>query len=113
MAAWTWSLTLPEEGPLALRVERAVVAAIRAGQLGAGDRLPSTRALAESLGVSRNTAVAAYRELVAQGWITARPSRSVAMTPSPRMSRAAPKFGSVCGVGSEPEWYARLSTEIS
>lgn len=74
MAGWTWSFPLPEDGtPLALRVERAIAAAIRGGQLRAGDRLPSTRGLAEGLGISRNTAVAAYRELRAQGWIVAQP----------------------------------------
>ena len=45
---------------------------IRRGVLRAGDRLPSTRELATDLGVSRNTVVAAYDELVAQGWATSR-----------------------------------------
>jgi GntR family transcriptional regulator / MocR family aminotransferase len=55
--------------PLFERVGAALVAAIRSGRLRPGDRLPSTRGLARSLGVHRNTAVAAYAELVAQGWI--------------------------------------------
>src|SRR6478672_10816886 len=45
---------------------------IRRGVLRAGDRLPSSRELAGSLGVSRNTVVAAYDELVAQGWAISR-----------------------------------------
>lgn len=46
--------------------------AIFAGQLGAGARLPATRALAAALGVSRNVVVAAYDELFAEGYITGR-----------------------------------------
>ncbi|MBX3156166.1 MAG: PLP-dependent aminotransferase family protein [Deltaproteobacteria bacterium] len=57
------------------RVARAVTEDIRRGTLRAGDRLPSTRALAEELGVNRNTVVAAYDELLAQGWITSRGAR--------------------------------------
>ncbi|MEA2582459.1 MAG: 2-aminoadipate transaminase, partial [Thermomicrobiales bacterium] len=39
--------------------------AIGRGELAAGDRLPSERDLAMALGVSRTTAVNAYRELEA------------------------------------------------
>ena len=47
--------------------------AIEAGRLARGTRLPSTRALARLLGVSRNTAFAAYEELVSCGLIRGRP----------------------------------------
>ncbi|MEA2522908.1 MAG: 2-aminoadipate transaminase [Thermomicrobiales bacterium] len=43
--------------------------AIGRGELAAGDRLPSERDLAMALGVSRTTAVNAYRELEARGLI--------------------------------------------
>jgi DNA-binding transcriptional MocR family regulator len=46
-----------------------LAAAIGRGELGAGDRLPSERELAASLGVSRTTAVNAYRELEARGLV--------------------------------------------
>jgi GntR family transcriptional regulator/MocR family aminotransferase len=42
---------------------------IRQGQLRAGSRLPSTRQLANDLGVSRNIVVFAYEELKAEGYI--------------------------------------------
>jgi GntR family transcriptional regulator/MocR family aminotransferase len=58
--------------PLFLRIARAIADDIRCGRLRAGDALPGTRALAESLGVNRNTVVAAYRELLAEGWAVAR-----------------------------------------
>lgn len=48
-------------------------AAILDGRLKAGLRLPATRVLADALGVSRNTAVAAYDLLLGEGYIVARP----------------------------------------
>src|SRR5688572_7082671 len=74
--AWTPDFALSLEPqppgakrPLFVRVANALVAAIRGGRLRPGDRLPSTRVLARALAVHRNTAVAAYAELAAQGWI--------------------------------------------
>jgi GntR family transcriptional regulator / MocR family aminotransferase len=46
--------------------------AILDGRLKASFRLPATRTLAEALGVSRNTAVAAYDLLLSDGYIVAR-----------------------------------------
>ena len=67
-------LTLEDgDAPVFLRIARAVADDIRRGRLRAGAALPGTRALAESLGVNRNTAVAAYRELVAEGWARTHP----------------------------------------
>lgn len=53
-------------------IEEALREAIRSGRLAAGERLPPTRALAGDLGVSRNTVAAAYSQLVAEGWLSAR-----------------------------------------
>jgi GntR family transcriptional regulator/MocR family aminotransferase len=58
--------------PLRKRVEEALRAAIRAGRLRAGDRLPSTRALAAELGCSRWVVVEAYGQLAAEGWLEGR-----------------------------------------
>ncbi len=60
------------DAPVFLRIARGVADDVRRGRLRAGEPLPGSRALADSLGVSRNTVVAAYRELVAEGWVTAR-----------------------------------------
>src|SRR6476660_6431011 len=57
---------------LFVKVAGAITEDIRRGALQAGDRLPSTRALADQLSVNRNTVVAAFDELVAQGWIVTR-----------------------------------------
>lgn len=46
---------------------------ITSGAIGAGDRLPSKRAFAQHLGVSVVTVEAAYAQLVAEGYVKARP----------------------------------------
>ncbi|MFC8348855.1 PLP-dependent aminotransferase family protein [Streptomyces sp. NPDC057280] len=53
-------------------LERALRDAVRDGRLAPGARLPATRRLAEELGVSRGTVKAAYDQLVAEGYLTAR-----------------------------------------
>lgn len=60
-------LPLDGEGPLARQIHRALRAAIDRGALAPGARLPATRALARELGVSRNTALAAMEQLLAEG----------------------------------------------
>ncbi|TNE46516.1 MAG: PLP-dependent aminotransferase family protein [Deltaproteobacteria bacterium] len=55
--------------PLFLQIVRGITEAIQQGRLGSGDKLPGSRRLAKSLGVHRNTVLAAFDELVAQGWL--------------------------------------------
>ncbi|WP_165423262.1 PLP-dependent aminotransferase family protein [Ktedonosporobacter rubrisoli] len=47
--------------------------AILLGQLSAGMRLPSTRSLAASLGISRTTTFAVYDRLLAEGYLSGKP----------------------------------------
>ncbi|HZA18191.1 MAG TPA: PLP-dependent aminotransferase family protein [Pseudonocardiaceae bacterium] len=75
-------LVLPEDLPLALDRQDArplavqltdeLRAAAGCGAVRIGDRLPSTRALATTLGVSRTVTAAAYDALQAEGWIGGR-----------------------------------------
>ena len=72
-----WSLDAPHlmimvdrtGGALALQIQEHLRVAIREGRLVAGERLPSTRRLAEHLGVSRGTVVEVYGQLVAEGYV--------------------------------------------
>jgi GntR family transcriptional regulator/MocR family aminotransferase len=74
-----WTITFEVDGPAStptfLRIARAVAEDIRRGRLRAGDELPGSRTLAEQIGVHRNTVLAAYRELAAEGWITSEEAR--------------------------------------
>jgi GntR family transcriptional regulator / MocR family aminotransferase len=49
---------------------------ILSGNMKPGEKVVSTRELAESLGVSRSTAVAAYKQLIAEGYLDARAKSS-------------------------------------
>jgi GntR family transcriptional regulator / MocR family aminotransferase len=62
--------SLPE--PLQAQLQRELRAAIRCGQLGPGERLPSSRALASELGVSRGLVLECYAQLQAEGFLSAR-----------------------------------------
>jgi len=55
--------------PLSIQVYEGLRRAILRGQLRPGTRLPSTRSLAEEYEVSRNTAVFAYEQLLAEGYV--------------------------------------------
>lgn len=58
-------------GPLHSQLTRALKTAMRSGLVG-GSRLPATRQLARELDVSRNTVLAAYDQLRAEGFIEGR-----------------------------------------
>ena len=66
----TLSLTLdPFAKPKFLQIARAISSAIKQGQVEAKEALPSARQLAEQLQTNRHTVMAAYQELIAQGWV--------------------------------------------
>ncbi|MCM1126356.1 MAG: PLP-dependent aminotransferase family protein [Lachnospiraceae bacterium] len=54
---------------------------IRKGKLLTGEKLPSTRSLAEYLQVARSTVDSAYSQLVAEGYLTARPHKGYFVNP--------------------------------
>jgi GntR family transcriptional regulator/MocR family aminotransferase len=56
-------------GPLGVQIQDQLRTAIRDRRLGPGERLPSTRRLAELLGVSRGTVVEVYEQLLAEGYV--------------------------------------------
>lgn len=74
MLTWRMALTLDDRSsvPIFLQIAKGISLAIQEGRLRKGDALPGTRALGEQLGVNRNTVVAAYQELVAEGWLHTR-----------------------------------------
>ncbi|MBX2801801.1 MAG: PLP-dependent aminotransferase family protein [Myxococcales bacterium] len=92
--AWSVTLTVPEgDGPTFLRLAEAVVAEIQRGRLRPGDALPGTRKVATQLGVHRNTVVAAWRELRAQGWLETRQGAAtrIASLPAPPPRHTTPR----------------------
>lgn len=55
-----------------LLIAEAIRVAIKTEQVAQGELLPSARMLAQQLGVNRHTVMAAFAELVAQGWVESR-----------------------------------------
>src|SRR5258708_2284891 len=70
------------------------------GRLSSGTRLPSTRALAQALGVSRTVTSSAYDELFAEGYLEGRHGSGTYvgknLPPLPRLTRLSPS--------SPPRW---------
>jgi GntR family transcriptional regulator/MocR family aminotransferase len=71
--------------PLYLQVAETILEAIHQGHLRPGMALPSIRNLAEQLGVTINTILAALRELQAQGWLTSQERSGFFVASSPPM----------------------------
>ena len=69
----TYTLDRSGASPLYEQLYRALNADILSGALPGGSRLPSGRALAEHLGLSRVTVETAYAQLLAEGYLTSRP----------------------------------------
>ncbi|MBY0274365.1 PLP-dependent aminotransferase family protein, partial [Candidatus Binatia bacterium] len=65
---------LDGDGPLHRQTYRALRDAILGGRLRPGERLASSRELADALGVSRNTVLQAYDRLLSEGYAVARPA---------------------------------------
>lgn len=66
--------------PIYIQVKRGLEKLVASGQLRKGQRLPTERALAQKLGVSRNTVSLAYRQLEAEGLITSRQGKGTFVT---------------------------------
>src|SRR6266496_3798062 len=68
-------VTIDRDGAVGLRaqLEDQLRGAIRRGRLAGGERLPSSRELARTLGLSRGLVQDCYAQLQAEGYLTSRP----------------------------------------
>jgi GntR family transcriptional regulator/MocR family aminotransferase len=89
-------------GGIGRQLAEALRNAISRGELVAGERLPSTRALAESLGVSRGTVTEAYEQLMAEGCLEAQPGASTRVAAMLHEPNAAVHCSSVVHMDSIP-----------
>lgn len=102
-----WTAWLADGPTLPARLARAVVADIRSGVLAPGAALPGSRTLATTLGLHRNTVLAALRDLEAEGWTEARPgSGTVVATTLPALPVGSPATANfpVSGDTELPLW---------
>src|SRR5262249_58467416 len=61
-----------DPGPLTSQIAGQLRDALADGRMATGERLPSTRMLADLLGVSRTVVTGAYAQLFAEGWVEGR-----------------------------------------
>jgi len=111
-----WPALLPIDRdavePLQAQLRAGLVRAIASRAVPPGMRLPSTRALSDALGVARNTVVAVYGDLAAEGWLKSTPRSGhvvdpgAADLPEPVGWRREPGTGPV-------DWSRRLRGGVS
>ncbi len=73
----TISLDLDDQVPVYLQIARQIRALIEQERLRPGDRLPSSRQLAQDLGVSRTTSSNSYDLLTSEGYLLGIPKKGV------------------------------------
>ena len=115
---WAWSqLFKLEPGTavsLQIQIRRTFVAAILDGRLPLGASLPSTRMLAQHLGVARNTVNAAYRQLADDAFVLALPRSGYRVVNGLREAAApAPEAAPARAPASPPAWAARIGSRYS
>lgn len=69
------SIDRASKEPIQSQLRRGIITAIGTGQLAPGQKMLSTRLLADQLGIARNTVSAVFEELMARGYLEARPRR--------------------------------------
>ncbi|WP_139977872.1 PLP-dependent aminotransferase family protein [Nocardioides litoris] len=98
--------TAPE--PLHAQLAGGVRRLVSGGTLHLGDRVPSSRALAADLGVSRAVVEQAYDQLLAEGWLVARHGSGTYVA-SPALP-AAPRRGAPAAAPDDGPPLVRLDT---
>jgi GntR family transcriptional regulator/MocR family aminotransferase len=84
-----------EKKPLHLKVADAIRNAIIGGQIRPNEKLPSTRVLAHQLRTHRQTIMAGFDELVAEGWIIALPRKGYLIADNPSLQFVSKKSDKV------------------
>ena len=108
--AWTQLFGALDRAGLALhlQIRRAIVVAIERRVLTPEARLPSSRQLAGRLGVARNTVVAAYQQLIDEGFLVSHERSGIFLAPGTEAREESPPC-------SKPslDWSGRLAIRPS
>lgn len=78
------------EAPLPVQLASALREAIDAGTLLPGELVPATRDLAQRLGVARGVVVAAYEQLIGEGYLAATHGRGTQVNPALELTELRP-----------------------
>ncbi len=86
--------------PLTVQLAAQLREALADGRLAPGERLPSSRALAATLGVSRTVVTAAYSQLFAEGWLEGRHGSGTYVATESVVTAAAAGLAPAAGRGA-------------
>jgi DNA-binding transcriptional MocR family regulator len=109
---------MPRQPGRAQAIARDVERRIRAGELGAGERLPTVRAMAGELGVDPGTAAAAYRLLRERGFVISDGRRGTRVAARleprpPRPQRLASGLRDLASSGVDPALLPDVSRALA
>ena len=112
MRDWLVHIRRNEHASLQTQIREALVSAILDGQLAREEPIPSTRKMAKSLGVSRNTVVLAYQGMLDDGYLVARERSGYYVSEKAIETAAPPKLA----VKQQPatgsiDWSRRLTMQ--
>lgn len=108
-----WAHLLPErEAGQTIQgaLRQSIIGAIGDGRLAPGQRLPPSRALAERMGVARNTVIAVYEELVARGYLISTERRGYFVEGQAGQLAVNENAERPEGAQQQTDWSARFAT---
>src|SRR5262245_44228784 len=111
-----WQLDRTSRTPLPRQIYLQVRSCVLSGLLGPGTKLPSTRAMASRLGAARASVVAAYEQLLAEGYVDGRAGSGTYVSPdltglitSASRRRPVVRRGARCAVPAPAHAFAEFS----
>ncbi len=107
MRDWLVHIKRSENASLQMQIREALVSAILDQQLAREEPIPSTRKMAKSLSVSRNTVVLAYQGLLDDGFLVARERSGYYVSEKAGLDTPLPKKPKANGGGSL-DWASRF-----
>jgi GntR family transcriptional regulator/MocR family aminotransferase len=105
---WLVHIRRSEHASLQTQIREALVSAILDGQLAREEPIPSTRKMAKSLSVSRNTVVLAYQGMLDDGYLVARERSGYYVAEKALDSVTPQRTPSAARSAGEIDWAARL-----
>jgi len=105
---WLVHIRRSEHASLQTQIREALVSAILDGQLAREEPIPSTRKMAKSLSVSRNTVVLAYQGMLDDGYLVARERSGYYVAEKALESVTPQRPSSAARAAGEIDWATRL-----
>lgn len=98
---------------LQTQIRQKLVDAVSKGAFPPGSRVPSSRKMAEQLGVARNTVVLAYEQLIEEGYLVSRERSGIFVNETVREHRIGVHEAPVTDDEQAARWKGRIRTRVS